>query len=243
MRCIIVVPCYNEADRLPVGAFKSFSCLEYSLKFLFVNDGSTDDTLNMLGSLCETNLEKFECLDVPHSGKAEAVRKGILHALDSNPEYVGFWDADLATPLKPILDFCDLLDENSNLEMVFGSRVKLLGREIERLAIRHYLGRWFATAVSIMLKLPIYDTQCGAKIFRNSPEVCRLFENPFRTSWIFDVEILARMRQRGKLIAKDVIYEFPLMKWCDVKGSKVKPWDFAKAFLELIRIYCLYLRP
>ena len=242
-RCIIIVPCYNEAARLNVEVFRQFSHQEHSVGFIFVNDGSTDGTLNVLKPLCDSNAENLNYLDVPHGGKAEAVRQGLIQAFKAHSDYVGFWDADLATPLSPILDFCKILDQNPHLQMVIGARVKLLGREIERQMIRHYLGRLYATAVSMMLRLPIYDTQCGAKIFRVSPEICVLFEHPFKTTWTFDVEIIARMRQRKTIQAEEVIYEFPLTKWSDVRGSKVKPLDFGKAFFELIKIYFSYLRP
>ena len=126
--------------------------------------------------------------------------------------------------------------------MVFGARVKLLGRCVERRAVRHYLGRIFATFVSTMLNLPIYDTQCGAKLFRVTRSSDALFRAPFLSRWIFDVEIIARyLREVGAEAAAKRIYEFPLMCWVDVAGSKLKPRDFVTSFVDVLRIRRAYL--
>ena len=97
------------------------------------------------------------------------------------------------------------------------------------------------------MKLPIYDTQCGAKLFRVTPECKTLFSTRFLTNWIFDVELLARARQLETFYnspaLEETVYELPLTKWMDVAGSKVKPHDFLKAFFELCSIYWNYLRP
>jgi hypothetical protein len=104
----------------------------------------------------------------------------------------------------------------------------------------------FATAASFTLGLPIYDTQCGAKLFRGSPLVRSLFQQPFTTRWLFDVEIIARLiqacRRDGLRTPANLIYEFPLQTWNDVAGSKVKPLDFFKSFFGLAGIYWKYLR-
>jgi hypothetical protein len=169
-----------------------------------------------------------------------------LTALDFKPDYVGFWDADLATPLDTIPQFVDFAESRRELSMVVGARVKLLGREIQRKSSRHYLGRVFATAASAVLGLAVYDTQCGAKLFRVSPLVTDLFQQPFQSRWIFDVEVLARLVEitRGKEIpqADRIIYEFPLTEWRDIPGSKVRLYDFIKATWELYRIRRTYFR-
>jgi dolichyl-phosphate beta-glucosyltransferase len=245
---IIVIPCYNEAARLPVHQFKAFAGAGHAVQFLFVDDGSTDGTWPVLEGLRQEDPRRFAiCRLARNVGKAEAVRLGVLRALEAGPDYVGYWDADLATPLDAIGAFCKLLDARPELEIAFGARVRLLGHAVERKALRHYLGRVFATAASLTLGLGVYDTQCGAKLFRASAATQALFQRPFVTRWLVDVEILARLIQtrRGTPLpqAEEVIYELPLPKWHDVAGSKVKGRDFAKGLFELARIYWQYLRP
>jgi glycosyltransferase involved in cell wall biosynthesis len=243
----IVIPCYNEADRLDVETFIAHTLFDPPHRFLFVNDGSTDATLDVLRDLNAYDAERFEYLDLPQNGgKAEAVRRGVLAAMDRSPRYVGYWDADLATPLDEIEPFRRILEDRDDLAIVLGARIRMLGRSIHRKPHRHALGRVFATAASWTLGLGVYDTQCGAKLFRVNEAARRAFEQPFITGWIFDVELLARMlvAHGDELPAlEEAIFEQPLMRWEDVGGSKVRPRDFFKAFFELVAIYRTYLRP
>jgi glycosyltransferase involved in cell wall biosynthesis len=241
---MIVVPCYNEELRLRADQFLRF-LRESQVRFIFVDDGSRDKTLDLLESLRAGQQDRVFVLRSPaNQGKAEAVRMGFNFALDQNADYIGYWDADLATPLDAIPQFMAVFAARPDLDMVFGSRVKLLGRHVHRRTGRHYLGRVFATVVSVMLHLPIYDTQCGAKIFRVRPETRGLTGESFRTRWVFDVELLARyIRQQGSAdLAAQRIYEFPLDVWEDIGGSKVKPFDFFVALRDVIRIYWKYIR-
>lgn len=243
--CTIVIPCYNEESRFPSGRFGAFAAAHPSIHFLLVNDGSTDNTINVLRRASAGREDQVGVIDQPvNGGKGEAVRAGILAALQREGcLYTGFWDADLATPLELIDDLAGVLANRPEVAMVFGARVKLLGRHVERRAIRHYLGRIFATVVSVTLRLAIYDTQCGAKIFRVTSETAALFAEPFCTRWVFDVEIIARfIRRRGYDIAsvERAIYEFPLPEWRDVAGSRVRPRDFFRAFFDVLKIYRRY---
>jgi glycosyltransferase involved in cell wall biosynthesis len=247
-RALIVVPCYNEEQRLPREAFAPFLATMEGVGFLFVNDGSRDATEQVLAELCTTDPARmvFHSL-AQNSGKAEAVRRGVLLALRERAAVVGFWDADLATPLAEIPRFLELMERDRQVEWVIGARVKLLGRRIERRLLRHYIGRAFATVASNYLRLPVYDTQCGAKIFRNNARTRRLFSRRFVARWIFDVELLARFlkdwRGRRSDDPETAIVEVPLAEWADVKGSKVKGADFLKAFGELFRIMRTYGLP
>jgi len=241
---MIVVPCYNEAQRLPTARFQEFLD-QSSIQFVFVDDGSRDETAQVLENLRASREDRVTVLRLKtNQGKAEAVRQGINFALEHQAEYTGYWDADLATPLDAIPRFLAVFDQRPSLDMVFGSRVKLLGRKVHRRPMRHYLGRVFATLVSVMLRLPIYDTQCGAKIFRVRPDTPALFADPFLARWVFDVEILARyIRQLGSPdLAATRIYEYPLEEWEDVAASKVKSTDFLIALRDIARIYWTYLR-
>ncbi len=244
----MVVPCYNEAKRLRTDAFAAFLASRTSagIQLLLVNDGSRDATLAVLQELRARFPDRIRVLDKqPNGGKAEAVRHGMLHALAlPGCEITGFWDADLATPLEQIPDLAAVLLAHPNLSMVFGARVRLLGRNIQRHPLRHYLGRCFATTASSLLRLPIYDTQCGAKLFRATPELSAVLAEPFQSRWIFDVELLARFMARHRSspdAVRNHIYEYPLPEWTDVAGSKVGSIDFFKAFGELFRIYRRYL--
>lgn len=240
MRVVLVVPCYNEATRLPVEAFRAYDLAAHELVYLFVNDGSTDDTLSVLEGLHRREPERCRVLDVqPNGGKAEAVRRGVLEALGHRADAIGFWDADLATPLEELDRFCDVLEARADVDVVFGSRVKMLGRTIERRAYRHLYGRAFATAVSNVLGLPVYDSQCGAKLFRVTDDLPAVFAERFVTRWIFDVEILARYIGRFEPRGVDTsarIYELPLSTWRHVEGSKVGMKDAAIAAVDLGRI-------
>lgn len=237
----MVVPCYNEAARLQPLLFSKFLADDNQVDLLFVNDGSSDGTLALLMELRTRHPDRIHVLDQqPNAGKAEAVRVGMLHAMQLEGVVVtGFWDADLATPLNVIPQFLLMLLENPSIEMIFGSRVRLLGHAIHRSPLRHYLGRCFATVVSTMLQMPVYDTQCGAKLFRVTPTLSKVLASSFESRWIFDVEILARfasLRRGDPQFASKAIFESPLPQWRDVAGSKLGPLDFFVAFRDLLRI-------
>jgi len=238
----IVFPCYNEAGRLAVAEFERF--LDgHEILFILVDDGSRDKTREVLERIRRGRESRVEVLPLERNrGKAEAVRLGMAQAFERPFAYVGFWDADLATPLDAIPPFVELLERRPEIDMVFGARVKLLGRDIRRHASRHYLGRLFATAVSQILRMPIYDTQCGAKLFRANAHTRAAFSKPFLSRWIFDVEVIARcIEQVGSpCTASEAIYEFPLLRWEDMQGSKLKGADFGTAALDLSRIWWTY---
>jgi glycosyltransferase involved in cell wall biosynthesis len=244
---VLVVPCFDEEARLDRRAFLDFSASHPAIRLLFVDDGSRDRTSGILDGM---RAEAPDRVDVIHlaanQGKAEAVREGVLAALRLEPDLVGFWDADLSTPLGAIDDFLALAARRPEIDIMLGSRVMLMGRDIRRSAWRHYLGRVFATGVSLSLDLPVYDTQCGAKIFRANEATAAVFAKPFHSPWIFDVEALARYLAQpagpGQPARRDRIYELAVATWHHVPGSKLRWTDFLRAVWELAYIHHKYRR-
>jgi glycosyltransferase involved in cell wall biosynthesis len=234
----LVVPCYNEAARLDPDAFLRFAASHPGVQLVMVDDGSQDGTAEILERLRAAAPASVTVIRQPSNlGKAEAVRTGIRAGLAAHASLVGFFDADLATPLEAVDDFLAVLHARPEIEFILGSRVMLMGRDIKRRASRHYLGRVFATSVSLALDLPVYDTQCGAKVIRANAATATLFDAPFRSRWIFDVELIARYLRLpvvpGEPARRDRLYELVLPVWHDQPGSKLAWYDFARATVEL----------
>ncbi|HEY5960040.1 MAG TPA: glycosyltransferase, partial [Polyangiaceae bacterium] len=215
-RYCLVVPCYNEAARLDIEALASWLERRRDLCLVFVDDGSTDETGAVLRALEARVGPQAKVLGLARNGgKAEAVRAGLLLALASDAAFVGYYDADLSTSIAEmdrLLDDCT----NGEFDFVMAARVSLLGRRIERNAVRHYLGRVFATGASMALRLRVYDTQCGAKLIRSNAALRAALATPFLSRWAFDVELIGRlMHPAPGVAALDVqrILEEPLLEW------------------------------
>ena len=240
---VLVVPVYNEARRLVADPWLQYLNADRSRALCFVDDGSTDNTVALLEQLQAHLPAQVAILRLTeNAGKAEAVRRGMVQALTDTARYAGFIDADLSAPLSEVSLLHSNLDRYPDAWSAFGSRVKLLGRDIIRSERRHYLGRLFATCASIALDLPVYDTQCGLKLFRNVAEVRAVFATPFQSKWIFDVEMLARLAQQTSGDVGQRIHEVPLERWEEHGASRLRATDFLKAPLELLRIRRVYHR-
>lgn len=226
-RVTLVIPCFNEAERLDDREFLRLSNSGSdlgSIRLLFVNDGSSDATAERLQALRALGEGRIDVLELDRNrGKGEAVRAGLLRALEGGADVVGFLDADLSVPVDGVLELLGVL-HSSGAQVVLGARVTMLGREIERKASRHYLGRVFASAASLALGVRVYDTQCGGKLFRRSAALQAALESPFRSRWVFDVELLGRLltgRFEGRLDVGAIV-EHPLRVWREKPGSKLK---------------------
>lgn len=230
----LVIPCYNEASRLPKAQIDEL-LLNEELTILLVDDGSKDQTREMIEGIARNN-PRIRTLILPQNqGKAEAVRQGLLKLSADGYRCVGYADADFATPAYELLRLMSVF-ESKCPQVLMGSRVRLLGTEIDRRMMRHYLGRVFATMASFALRLPVYDTQCGAKFFENNDNFKTAISSRFTSRWAFDVELLGRLCGRGQLADPGSIIEVPLQKWVDVAGSKLKASSMLKAGWDLLVI-------
>jgi glycosyltransferase involved in cell wall biosynthesis len=232
----VVVPCYNEADRLDPAPLLAYVDGHPDASFLLVNDGSTDATGAALDRVARERPGRIRALQLaPNRGKAEAVREGLRDALAAGADIVGYLDADLSTPPPQIDDLRAAL-ARPGVQVAIGARIGMLGYDIERSAVRHYLGRVFATAASAILKARVYDTQCGAKLFRAGPALSDALSAPFLSRWAFDVEFLGRLligSPAAPPLPLSAIVEVPLPVWHDVKGSKLGMGGMARTLRDL----------
>jgi glycosyltransferase involved in cell wall biosynthesis len=231
-RVTLIVPCFNEAKRLTLGPWLAWVEADPGRSLLFVDDGSTDQTAAILRTIDHARVHVLAL--ATNQGKGEAVRAGLL-AASPNADLIGWWDADLATPLSEANALVHACTVQPDLWVAMGSRIAMLGSNIHRNAIRHYTGRIAATLASWALQLAVYDTQCGAKVLRPAPEVLRALADPWMSPWTFDVELLARLLEHGAE-AHERLLEVPVRAWRDVPNSKVGWWDMLVAPIYLFRI-------
>lgn len=241
-RCVgVVIPCYNEEERLLSKEFTDFISTNTGYHLCFVNDGSKDGTLGVLNELRKGREDFITVYDCEkNGGKAEAVRLGMLHmAKHDDLDYIGFLDADLSTDLR---DFDDLVKtiENSDFKIVSGSRISRMGADITKESARKIISMTINFIIRKILGMNFKDTQCGAKIFRK--DVIDLsFGEKFVTQWIFDVEIFKRMTLYfGTEKAKSYICEQPLKRWIHADGSKLSMKDSVKIVGQLAQIAWVY---
>jgi glycosyltransferase involved in cell wall biosynthesis len=237
----IVIPCYNEENRLCVDEFIQFVHQNLGYHLCFVNDGSKDNTLEVLNNLRkgrEDYISIYNC--EKNGGKAEAVRLGVLHlAKNLNLDYIGYLDADLSTDFK---DFEDLVKtiETSRFKIVSGSRIDRMGANITKESARKVISKTINMIIRMILGMSFQDTQCGAKIMTKDVAT-NMFNEKFVTRWIFDVEIFLRMKKfYGKELVNNLICEQPLKRWIHADGSKLSMRDSVKIVGQLLEIAVHY---
>lgn len=241
MKTGIIIPCYNEEKRLNQEAFVSFIKENEDYHLCFVNDGSTDKTLNVLYVMKEQAPHAISIVDVKkNSGKATAVRAGARFLYNkSHITNIGFMDADLSTDFRDFKDLVQTL-KRENKMVVFGSRNALGSGAIERNVMRNVFSKFIKQFILLILGLPIRDTQCGAKVFTRSI-VPVAYEKAFVSKWLFDVEIFLRLKNHlGKENTMKHIFEQPLMRWIHVDDSKLGIKDALEIPGRLAHIWLNY---
>ncbi len=230
----LVMPCFNERSRLRVDQVQLLAAHD-RVSMVLVDDGSTDGTLDLLRSI-ERDTPRVSVIAVAHNaGKGEAVRAGLASPAAQQSSWVGYVDADLSTPVAEIVRLLDIASARTGVDVILGSRVALLGRDVQRSAFRHYTGRIFATLASIVLTKPVYDTQCGAKLFRRTDAFARSIDTPFHSRWAFDVELLGRLHQAG--VPASGFWEEPLLEWHDIGESRRTLRASLRASADLLPIW------
>jgi dolichyl-phosphate beta-glucosyltransferase len=232
----IIVPCYNEAVRLNKAAFIDFLSKEKNISICFGDDGSTDATLAVLQSISAVFPERVLIIcQKTNGGKASIIRESAKEMFNRNSfDYIGYFDADLSSPLEAALPFVAFLEATPGCNIVFGSRIENGEAIIKKTYFRHYSGRLFSFFINRLFLIGLYDTQCGAKVFRSSL-VPLLFDKPFISRWLFDIEIILRLRSQQPFNARG-IEEKPLEKWINQPGSKIKFTELLMLPFQLIKI-------
>lgn len=238
---VIVIPTYNERKRISLRKYFSFLREHNNVMLCFVNDGSTDGTKKLLHNI-ELSTPHKNVKIIVHDrnlGKATAVQTGIQFCnANINYEKIAYLDADLSTSLEECYSISKKL--NATTSFVFGSRVRKLGSFIKRNPRRFLIGRCVATLISRQLKLFVYDTQCGCKVFSRQLAQ-QVFEEQFVSTWLFDVEIFHRIQNLyGKQKLIRISKEIPLRSWIDKNNSKVSFTYFFKMWFELLMIQKKY---
>jgi glycosyltransferase involved in cell wall biosynthesis len=235
----IIIPCYNEEKRLISEKLINFLQTKLNVLIFFVNDGSTDNTVEVIESIIKQFPDRVFLLNKKkREGKGEAVREGLMESIkNAQIEFHGFIDADLSVSLE---EFFRLYQIISGSEKIFitGSRIKKLGATIVRNEWRHFYSRIITTFIGFSTKLEVYDTQCSAKIFHKQL-IPGIFNEKFKTKWLFDVEVFCRIRRQNGTLEKLALEE-PLLEWTEMKDSKISGFNFFQILREIFIIHKHY---
>jgi len=220
----IVIPCYNEANRLKFNEFRNFISQNSNYLLCFVNDGSKDATLDQLLEFQAENSNQVRVVNlVENQGKAEAVRAGMLHLLS---------ETEVDKRLVQVM-----IDEEK--QMVVGSRKMNLGNDVVRSAFRKIASAAVGMVINLIIAMPVRDTQCGAKVFERSTATY-LFRQAFISRWLFDVELFIRIRNLYESQVMSRISEVGLLNWTEVEGSKISLTESLKFPVRLMEIAYSY---
>jgi dolichyl-phosphate beta-glucosyltransferase len=220
-----IIPVYNEEKRLPktMEALRTLSLprgLSLS-EVIFVNDGSTDDTLKLLKRARTTVLQpfikKFSKAKIKiityraNRGKGFAIKQGMLEA---SSDYALFFDADMSTPLSELATFVPYM--KTNTDVIIGTRKNGKSTVImHQPLLRELLGRVFTKTAQKVLRLDVTDFTCGFKAFSKKAKEA-IFTNSHINTWGYDGEIMFLTKKHGLSWAENAVM------WSNDPNTKVK---------------------
>jgi dolichyl-phosphate beta-glucosyltransferase len=209
----LIIPCYKESNRLPTFLESLSTELNHlPIEILIVDDGSPEEEFKKLSdSITKYLSNKIKLIrSIPNLGKGGAIEIGIN---SSRTELIGFVDADGAIPYYEIINLYNIMI-HSDKDMVISSRIKMLGKTVKRNLHRHISGRVFMTIYNFFFSIPVYDTQCGLKIFKRSKyELIK--NNILDKRWTWDTQLITLFYLNNFKIQEVAI------DWEDIDGSKV----------------------
>lgn len=215
MRYSIIIPAYNEAERLPASLEKVFACIAaqgWDAEVIVVNDGSKDTTPQIVLQQMpqRKNLRLVE--NPGNRGKGYSVRHGMM---EGKGEVLLLTDADLSSPITEAGKLFAAIEQGSDIAI--GSRWRDPSTQTVRQSwYRQLGGRFLNIVIQLLLGLDIKDTQCGFKAFTR--RAAQGIFPPQRTErWGFDPEILYLAKKLGLKIA-----EVPV-EWAHDDRSKISP--------------------
>ena len=229
MNLTIVIPVYNEEKRIKnaVDALNTHlpSFKDITVNVIFVNDGSTDQTVNVINSL-DKDFNSEIISYATNQGKGYALKTGFLQAAG---DYVLLMDADMSTPFEELTKF--LPEIKNNTPVIIGSR-KTAGANVlkHQKPWRQKLGEGFTLLSNLLLVLNISDFTCGFKVFRQDAAY-KIFKTQQIKRWGYDSEIIFLAKKFGFSIK-----EIPVV-WTNDERSRVNLFkDVFRSFWDLIQL-------
>jgi dolichyl-phosphate beta-glucosyltransferase len=223
----IIIPAYNEAERLPSTLRQVKGFLDnqsYDSEVLIIENGSTDDTLLIGQQYMETD-QRFRAIHLEARGKGFAVKHGMLTATGA---FCFMCDADLSMPVDEIGRF--LPPNLTNFDIALGSREAFGAHRYNEPVYRHLGGRAINMIIRLLALPGLNDTQCGFKCFEKGAAK-RIFERATISGWSFDVEVLYIARLYGYRIV-----ELPIPWFFNPKSKLSLVKDTVRMMADIIRI-------
>lgn len=234
----IVIPSYNEAKRLPIFLRDLCEIAQNRAEAEIVvsDDGSSLVEFQNIQKVVEDLQKQFPKARLQMRRAEKNAGKGAAIAREfrrSSSDIVGFVDADGSVSAGECFRLMDALwsrnTSGASCSSVIGTRIMMLGNPVTRNARRHYMGRVFATLVSELFHIPVYDTQCGCKFFMRS-DLLNVIQFAYDTRWLWDTQVVISLVTAGYSVI-----EVPL-SWHEVAGSKVSLLkDALRMFAGMIR--------